>query len=146
MNYERLTQGRAYSGDPQFDNMSGRVVYQCAVEGITIDGWHVKRTVTYIDIGRCADVTPVDANVTIRDQGKDEDGNQRTTTMHAQRKTVELSKRVCALLAERPMTTRELAARLDVTVNRMKGFFISQPVGFVVLRRGRDGNLWGLAT
>lgn len=63
MNSERLTQGRAYSGDPQFDNMTGRIVHQSEIVGITLDGWKVRHTYQVIDIGRCADIDAVDPDV-----------------------------------------------------------------------------------
>ena len=40
--------------DESFAPLSGRVVYQSAITGMTLDGWKIKHTVAYIDIGRSA--------------------------------------------------------------------------------------------
>lgn len=52
--------GSAYAGDPDYDMMSGRITRQSSILGITRDGWVVRHTVTYIDVGRAAPVTVCD--------------------------------------------------------------------------------------
>lgn len=60
MNSERLTQGKVYTGDDTYDALHGRVTYERTTRGITLDGWQVDYTVTYIDLGRAASVDAVD--------------------------------------------------------------------------------------
>lgn len=40
--------------------LTGRVTYQHSVIGMTLDGYKVKHTVQYIDIGKPAPITPID--------------------------------------------------------------------------------------
>lgn len=63
MNSERLTQGRVYAGDSDYDALHGRVTYERTTRGMTLDGWQVDYTVTYIDLGRCADIDAPDPDV-----------------------------------------------------------------------------------
>lgn len=63
MNSEPLTRGNAYANDPDFDRLSGRVTYRGTVIGMTLDGWKVKRTVTYIDLGRSAAIDAADPDI-----------------------------------------------------------------------------------
>ena len=58
MNSERLTQGSAFANDSDYDALHGRVTYERTTRGMTLDGWQVDYTVTYIDLGRSA---PIDA-------------------------------------------------------------------------------------
>jgi len=60
MSIYETTSGRAFANDPDFDGMTGRVTYQRTVTGMTLDGWKVRNTISYVDIGRAAHVDAVD--------------------------------------------------------------------------------------
>lgn len=68
MSIYETTHGNAYANDPDYDRLSGRVTYHAEITGITLDGWKVKHTVAYIDLGRCADVVPVDPDRQLADE------------------------------------------------------------------------------
>lgn len=141
MNDYASTHGRAYANDPQFDNLSGRVTYQCEIVGITRDGWKVRRTVTYIDLGRAAAIDAHDPNAAGAFEGPQAIGVQG----YVHHKTRALLEQIRALLAVRPMLCHELATATGCTTTRIQKLFINQPAGFRVVGRGTRGNLWGLA-
>lgn len=63
MGIYETTSGRAFANDAQYDTLSGRVTYQHSVTGITEDGWKVRHTISYVDIGRAAHIDAVDPDV-----------------------------------------------------------------------------------
>lgn len=60
-----MPHSNAYANDPQFDNLTGRVTHQTSIVGMTNDGWKVKCTRVYIDIGRAAPVDAADPDAMI---------------------------------------------------------------------------------
>ena len=132
--------GNAYANDPQFDNLSGRVAYSSTTRGMTLDGWKVDHTVTYIDLGRSAALDAHDPDAVGAYEGPGAIGVQG----HVHHKTRALLEQVRALLAVRPMLCHELAAATGNTTTRIQKLFINQPAGFRVVGRGTRGNLWGL--
>lgn len=132
--------GNAYANDPDFDRMSGRVAYRHEIVGITLDGWKVKHTVEYIDLGRAAALDAHDPNAVGGYEGPQAIGVQGYT----HHKTRALLEQIRALLAVRPMLCHEIATATGCTTTRIQKLFINQPAGFRVVGRGTRGNLWGL--
>ena len=132
--------GNAYANDPQYDRMTGRVTYRHEVVGMTLDGWKVRHTVEYIDLGRAAALATHDPNAVGAYEGPGAIGVQG----YAHHKTRALLEQVRALLAVRPMLCHELATATGATTRQIQKLFTNQPAGFRVVGRGTRGFLWGL--
>lgn len=132
--------GNAYAGDPDYDAFRGRVTYQHTVTGITLDGWKVKHTVEYIDLGRSAAHDAHDPDAVGAYEGPGAIGVQG----YVHHKTRALLEQVRALLRVRPMLCHELAEATGATTRQIQKLFTNQPAGFRVMGRGLLGYLWGL--
>jgi len=139
MSIYETTSGRAFANHPDYDGMTGRVTYQNTVTGMTMDGWKVRNTISYVDIGRAAQVDAVDPEAFL-----DSDGpfKRRATVKHPA--TELFLVQVHDALRERPLNVGEIAARVGCRVTRVKGLVRNHPDHFVILGRGSSGSLYGI--
>lgn len=150
MNTYDHIQSRVYANDPSYDAFTGRVAYQHTVTGITLDGWKVRHTVEYIDIGKADPVRPVDPDAQMGPESLGYDRLAAVRAAHARARVVaeERKQRVhdalIAYLQEHgPQPIKTL---LDVTEYQgktaMRAHLASCPETFVRLRE--IPGIWGL--
>ena len=155
MSIYEVSHGNAYCGDPQFDNMSGRVTYEREVVGMTLDGWKVRYCVTYIDLGKPAPVDAADPDAQMQTEqlwreGKSDNTNAVAAVLAAgEARFLERRDRMADYLRTfGPATTDEMAQGLGMVKNTVADM-IRRDKGATFYRVGQNPGsggayIWGL--
>lgn len=153
-----LYRGNAYAGDPSYDAFTGRVAYQTSsIVGMTPDGRHmVRRTCTYIDVGRAAPVTAADPDAVLnttedlppepRKVHKPLPAHMRPNPRRFQDAPNELQQRVVAYLrANGPQPAPVITHELGINEQTFRKH-TSVREGYVYKRCGKRAQafIWGL--
>jgi len=153
------TVSKPYANDRDYDAFRGRVTYRGSVVGITLDGWKVRRTVTYIDVGRADAIIPRTGEELMeaeRMPGDLRGAPQTNASRIAAGKARRKAKRDCIikLLRERgPLTCDEIAEELGYVAKTTREILEASrgasfdKVGGVRVAGRRGGvpvPLWGL--
>lgn len=142
-----LYRGNAYANDPQFDAFTGRVAYQTSIIGITRDGYKVRCTRVYIDLGRAAPVSvgdPDEVLNTVEDLPH-EPLFRRKHTKKTPRANA-LQDRIVDYMQKHGPTTIPLLSYEWGVVGQTLQKHLDTRTGFVYCKVGYRGgaNLWGL--
>jgi len=145
MNIYNHIQSRVYSGDNDYDAFRGRVAYQHTVTGITLDGWKVRHTVEYIDIGKADRVRPVDPDAQMGAERLSYDGERINQRKRDERHAIMQMALVRYLRQYGPSHMSAMASDLEYAKTTLDEF-VRQREGRIFCRVGNVGRavLWGL--
>ena len=150
MNIYNHIQSKVYSGDKDYNAFCGRVAYRHTVTGITLDGWKVRHTVEYIDVGRPSPVSPVDPDAQMGAESLNYDRSasldaayEQVRILTEQRKQRAHIALVAHLQAHGPQTIEALLGLTEwEIVATLRNYMRSQPAVFV--RLYKSPAVWGL--
>lgn len=141
--------GRAFANDADYDSLSGRITRQSTIVGITRDGWKVRHTCVYIDIGRAAPVDAPDPDAMI-EAGEHLPPAPRVARVKARKEKTpavnDLQRRITAYLTEHgPTKAAALAHAMNVNESTISKH-IRPRDGIVYRHVGWEGSAarWGL--